>query len=119
MTHFNYTGSAYTTIAASAGTYYPSNETGGNTSTAASSYTLNAKRVVIHAIVVRSYAAGMTFELYTYDPAGPTSTLVASFSPTSTGSFDFGPIGMELPFGWSLVQGATAGAVTVIWKVIA
>lgn len=119
MTHFNYTGSAYTNIAASAGTYYPSNETGSNTTTASSSYTLNAKRVIIHSIVVRSYAAGMTFDLYTYDPAGPTSTLVASFSPTSTGSFDFGPIGMELPFGWSLVQGATSGAVSVYWKVIA
>ena len=118
MTHFNYTGSAYTSIAASAATYYPTNEIGGNTTTAGSSYLLNAKRVAIHSIVVRSYAAGMTFELNTYDPSGPTTTLVASFSPTATGSFDFGPIGIELPFGWSLTQGATSGAVSVIWKVI-
>lgn len=118
MTHFTYTGSAYTNITNTAGAYYPLNETGASTGTVGSSATLNAKRVAIHAIVVRSYTASMTFDLNTYDPAGPTTTLVASFSPTATGSFDFGPIGIELPFGWSLTQGATSGTVTVIWKVI-
>lgn len=114
MIGITYTGAAYTNIAAGAGTVYPSGESGATTATAGSSFTLGAKRVVIFAIVVRAYTAGMTFTLETHG-----GTEIAAFAPTSSGTISFGPIGLEINDGWRLTQGATNNNLMVVWKEIA
>ena len=115
MTTYTYTGNQYTNIPATTGTTFgPLDLVGGNTSTAANNITNDASRVTIMAIVVRSYSASMTFDLNKVASDG-TPTVVANFTPTSTGSIDFGPYGIEFNSGWSITQGATAGTLSVVW----
>lgn len=114
MISITYTGAAYTNIAATAGsTFYPTNETGTSNSTAGDNITINAKRVVIYAIVVRTYTASTTaFTLQTHG-----GTEITSITPTGPGTISFGPIGLEVNAGWRLTQGATtASTLLVIWK---
>ena len=109
-----YTGAAYTNVAATAGsTFYPSSETGSTTGTNTSSFTADAQRVVIYAIVVRTFSAGTTaFTLQTHS-----GTEIAAITPTGPGTISFGPIGLDINSGWRLTQGATtASTLLVIWK---
>lgn len=107
-----YTGAAYTNIPATGGQVsYPSNETGTVTTTAGSSFTVSSKRVVIYAVVVRTYTASSSFTLETH--AG---TEVGSFTPTGPGTISFGPIGLELQAGWRITMGGTGSTLLVVWK---
>jgi hypothetical protein len=109
-----YTGASYTNIANTAGsTFYPSTENGATTPTAGSSFTADAKRVIIYAIVVRTFSAGTTaFTLQAHD-----GTEIAAITPTGPGTLSFGPVGIDINSGWRLTQGAsTASTLLVIWK---
>lgn len=118
MIGITYTGCAYTNVAAGAGTtYYPSGEIGSTTATAGDSFTVGAKRVVIYAIVVRTFTASTTeFQLQSHDGL----SVITAITPDRAGTINFGPVGLEVPYGWRLVQGATtASTLMVVWKKLA
>jgi hypothetical protein len=110
-------GSSFMNVNASlAGNYYPTDGIGGNTTTAASSSLVDAKLVVIQAIVFRTSSTAQPVSIRTHD-----GVLVAqNVTPAPIGSgsrvVDFGPTGLRVTQGIYVQTGASNPAFTLIYK---
>lgn len=115
----NVYGDSFTAIAATASTtFYPSDDVGGTTSTAASSVLADAKTVVIKSINIATFTAS-TNAFTLADHAGNT---ISTFTPNSSATVNrwtFGPNGIRINSGWRITQGSTASALIVVWKKLA
>lgn len=114
----NVYGDSFTAIAATnSTTFYPSNDVGGTTSTAAESVLADAKTVVIKQVLCATATAAASFSLQ--DHAGNAISTFTVSTSAIVNQWTFGPNGIRINSGWRIVQGGTSCTLIVVWKKLA